>query len=169
MQLIKCSTRPEALLIFIIPVTPIQVPLIFWSALISHGRCCPWLVKAKMIKTTYITMSIHILSRMSYNFCFTNLSPGHASAPTPATGQPKSSTRGANRHCKNKTAKNNTIKEAANNPNAAVTISIAYLQFIQQKIAGLKKAAQRNICCWRQSESESNYQRISKRSNLKDK
>ena len=53
-------------------------------------------------------------------------------------------------------------------PTPIVTITIADLQAIQQKIADLE-AAQYNTYCRRQSNSESDYKRAPKRSNLKKK
>ncbi len=110
---------------------------------------------------------------MSYNPRNTNASlgdaPAPAPAPAPATNQPESSTQGANPHRGNNTPGNNAAEGAANNPNPAVTISVADLQAIQQRIADLEEAAQRNPCRRRRSESEPDYERAPKRSNLKGK
>ncbi len=48
-------------------------------------------------------------------------------------------------------------------------MSVVDLQAIKKKIAGLKKAAQRNTCQSRWSESEPGYKRAQKRLNLKSK
>ncbi len=81
---------------------------------------------------------------MFYNLRSTNASLGDAPIPAPATNQPKSSAQGANTRRSNNTPENNAAEDVANNPNPAVTISVVGLQAIQQRIADLEEASQRN-------------------------
>ncbi len=64
---------------------------------------------------------------------------------------------------------NNAAEGAANNLNRAVTISIADLQAIQQRIADLEETAQQNRGRRRLSKSETSYKLAPKRFNLKGK
>ncbi len=104
---------------------------------------------------------------MSYNLRNTNTFLGDAFAPAPAptTNQPESSAQVANPRRGNNTPGNNFAESAANNPNPAVTISVADLQAIKQRIADLEEASQRNPRRRRWSECEPDYERVPKRSN----
>ncbi len=106
------------------------MPFIFLIALLPHSRHCLRLIRAKNIRTTCTTLSLHKLSRMSYNRQSTNVSPGNAPALTPATDQPQSFTLSKNLCRINNIPENNTAERAANNSNPAVAISISNIQVI---------------------------------------
>ncbi len=106
---------------------------------------------------------------MSDSFCITNTSNGNTLALASKTGQPKSFSQSANPLQGYNSCGNNATERVANNPNSTVTISIADLLDIKQRIVDRKKAAQLKFFCRFRSKSEPDSKRTATRSNLKGK
>lgn len=106
---------------------------------------------------------------MSDSFCIRNTSNGNTLAPASKTDQPKSFSQSANLLQGYNSCGNDVTERVANNPNSTVTIRIADLPDIKQRIVDRQKAAQLKLFCRFWSKSEPDTKRTATRSNLKGK